>query len=127
MLETLRDNAAKDVNDMFRHLKSQVSLPSTPLTAIDLLFDMVKVLLSRNDTRTLIDILVTKGSISTRDPLKAPLSMLKQKGILRKQERNHKEEYVVTERYQYPLRMLQEHGNITHLTIRNRRRPPRGS
>ncbi len=63
MLETLRDNAAKDVNDMFRHLKSQVSLPSTPLTAIDLLFDMVKVLLSRNDTRTLIDILVTKGSI----------------------------------------------------------------
>lgn len=121
-LEELRRDAANVVNDVFAYLQNRASIRATPLNSIDLLFDIAHKVGSHKNARTLVSILCNKGSISTLGPFTRALVGLKNAGILKSQERNQKQEYVVTAKYEHPLKMLQRYGNITHLTTRHRKR-----
>jgi len=124
MLDRLRDDAAEIVNQVIRHMRNQASLPATAKTAVDLLFDIAKALGNVQNARTLVSILLHKGSITSQPQFQAALQKLRRAGILRTQQQSRRREYVVTEQYQHPLQMLRQHSAYPHLTTRHRTRTP---
>jgi len=122
LLGKLRYDAAEVVNDALTHLRNRASIPATNKTSIDLLFEMARAVGNRETAKTLIYGLCSKGSISSLPKYRVALSKLVRAGILETQQRNRHQEYVVTKAYRFPLQMLRLHGNVTHLTTRNRTR-----
>jgi hypothetical protein len=121
ILHRVRTDAADIVNSIFRHMRNQASLPAASKTAVDLLIDITMALGNAENVRTLVSILVDKGSITSQPELKSDLQKLRRAGILRAQEQNRRREHVVTEQYKYPLQMLQQHS---FYTVRHRTRTP---
>jgi hypothetical protein len=124
ILQRVRADAADVMNDVIRHLKGQNALPATPKTAVDLLMDIAAAVSNPEHARTIISILLDKGSVTSRQPLCESLGELRAAGIFRAQPRNGRREHVVTEQYQYALTMLREYGASPHLTARHRTRTP---
>jgi hypothetical protein len=124
MLDRLRADAADIVNRIIRHMRDQAALPATPKTAVDLLFNITKTLGNAEDARTVLSILLHKGSITSQPQLQSALQKLRRAGILRTQKQNRRREHIVTEQYQYPLKMLTRHGAFPDLTVRHRTRTP---
>jgi alkylated DNA nucleotide flippase Atl1 len=122
MLEILREDSARVVNDVLAHCRDRKSIPATNKTSIDLLFDIASTVGSRDNARQITDILCLKGSVSSLPDYRVALAKLKRAGILKTQDRNARQEYVVTDAYKFPLQMLQEHASFPHLTIRKRTR-----
>jgi hypothetical protein len=127
MLDRLRADAAEIVNRVIRHMRSQASLPATPKAAVDLLFDIVKAIGNAENARTLVSILVHKGSVTSQPQFQTVLAKLRRAGILQAQQESRRREHVVTEQYQHPLEMLRRHSAYPHLTTRHRTRTPRAS
>lgn len=121
-INELRDDAAREVNEVFAHLRNRANIPATDNTTIDLLFDIARVLESRQNARVVISTLCHKGSITTTKELAVALRKLKRAGILETRDRNRRQEYVVQGPYKFPLQMLQLHGSVTCLGVRKRTR-----
>ena len=124
LLDRLREDSAAVVNRVFTHMKNRASLPATPKTTIDLLFDFAKALDNSENARTLLSILTNKGSIDSQGRFQTALQKLRQAGILQTQTHNRRRTHVVTAQYQHPLEMLLRHGSYPHLTARHRTRNP---
>lgn len=122
LIERMREDAATIVNDVLAHCRGRKSIPASDKTAVDLLFDIAGAVGSRQNAKTIIDVLIHKGSISSLPNLSAALTKLKRKRILQTQPRNSRQEYVVTPDYKFALQTLQEHGSFAHLTVRKRTR-----
>ncbi len=129
LLDALRNDAAKVVNDVFRHLRNSAALPATDKTGIDLVRDFTTTVKLRDTARILFDALIDKGSITSLTQYRVALARLRKAGILQTQDTNHRKEHVVTAQYRHALKMLREHSAFPHLTIRHRTRmdrAPRG-
>ncbi len=67
-INELRDDAAREVNDVLTHLRNRSSIPATDKTAIDFLYDITQVLSSRQEARVIISALCHHGCVaSTRE------------------------------------------------------------
>jgi hypothetical protein len=128
LLDELREDATKTVNDVFRHFRNSAALPATDKTAIDLLRDFTTTVQVRNTARILLDALLDKGSIASLTQYRVALARLRKAGILQTRDTNHRKEHVVTMQYRHALKMLREHAAFPHLTTRRRTRtrPPGG-
>ncbi len=122
LIDRQREDAAKTVNDVLAHCRNRRSIPASDKTAVDLLFDIAKAVGHPTNAKMITNILRQKGSISSLSGLGGALLKLKRKGILRTQDRNAKQEYVVTDPCKFALQMLQQHGSFPHLTARKRTR-----
>ena len=123
--KTYSQVADSDARDrVIRHMRSQASLPATPKTAVDLFWDIAKALDTAENARTIVSILLHKGSITSQPQLRVSLGKLRRAGILRAQPESQRREHVVTEQYQHPLRMLRLRGAYPHLTTRHRTYAP---
>jgi hypothetical protein len=61
-------------------IANQASLPATPKTSVDLLWDITKAIRDAENARTLISILVHKGSITSQPQLQCVLQKLRRAG-----------------------------------------------
>jgi hypothetical protein len=68
--------------------------------------------------------LCSKGSVSSLPALQLDLLKLRRAGILETQQRNQRQEYIVTAQYQHSLQMLRAYGTFRHLMARRRTFPP---
>ena len=127
MLDRLRIDAADIVNRVIRHMRNQASLPATPKAGFDLLYDIGRALGNAQNARSIVSILLHKGSITSQPQFQTALGKLRRAGILQAQQENRRREYVVTAPYQHPLEMLRQHCAYPHLTTRQRTRTPPAS
>jgi hypothetical protein len=110
MLDRLRADTADIVNSVIRHMRDQTTAPATAKTAVDLLFAITRASDDPETARTLVSILLHKGSITSQAQLRCALRKLWRARVVRAQNQNRRREYIVTEQYQYPLEMLRQHG-----------------
>jgi hypothetical protein len=123
ILALVRMDSSEIINGVIGHMRGCNALPATAKTPVDLLFDIVHAVKSSEHARTIVSVLLNKGSITSRGPLTASIGELRAAGILRPQQRNGKREHVVTEKYQHPLKMLLAVSALPHLTSHHRTRP----